>query len=646
MKHLLFVGLAFLLATCSVQANSEKFEQTEYPSCEEIFTYVVNNLKELPSSNQSLSIAKKPEGYFLAILNYENRRVESFDYVPIWKVEGGEYIRPVLTGIETKKATKREVENHLSNVWNRRSSYDFQLYIGYPEASLDMIEALEGKEGLNLTHYEQLARAYSNLGTRYIHPRVAGLMPEFAKDFKLSNYDKISQDRLDKSVEYFTKSLDYWEKIENQDPNYLPHIIKNLQLKIANEKMHYWLEYTTVQEPKLAKKMLDKVQYSNIDLEVAKRTLDNCAQNTFLFTNGDNDSFPLWFLQEKHGYRKDVVIMNTSLMQTAWYLSTCKARHNYKTSLTSEDYRDFESLVIVPYSEGEITIQSILQDSLPKLNGSVPEEGYMLVPRVLEMNTGSGYTKVDMSSYLSMWHLSVYDIIMNNPERTFSTIWPGATWKQLGLKEQGTHRGTISQLYFNNADGTSTDERSVTFLKSHLEKVDLSKINESILTRFEAGILFGGVSQLEIAGRDEYEMMAKQLIDQVNVDDIVSLVDRPYLIQSFFSTCEKVDPEKGQELLKRYRPVALKIIQSINDDGSDLLDKQAEISVIFELFSGTSLYRLYGSPNFDRSKIDTRLLIELHKKLKTIDSNVTKESRMKTAEKVKDYIESIGTVLG
>ncbi|MBW1298820.1 protein O-mannosyl-transferase family [Aquimarina litoralis] len=63
----------------------------------------------------------------------------------------------------------------------------------------------------------------------------------------------------------------------------------------------------------------------------AQTYLSSCQKDAILFSIGDNDSFPLWYLQEIEGYRTDIRILITNLLATDWYVDQMKkAAYNGK----------------------------------------------------------------------------------------------------------------------------------------------------------------------------------------------------------------------------------------------------------------------------------------------------------------------------
>ena len=104
--------------------------------------------------------------------------------------------------------------------------------------------------------------------------------------------------------------------------------------------------------------------------DYAYNFLTSCKANAILFTNGDNDTYPLWYLQNVEGIREDVQVVNLSLLNSSWYIKHIRDS-NPRIKIGLSDNK-IDSLHPVSWNGRKVSVKAPKNSDQSKMSWAIP----------------------------------------------------------------------------------------------------------------------------------------------------------------------------------------------------------------------------------------------------------------------------------
>lgn len=291
------------------------YAQVKYPSYEKIVNDFFKKYDLKDNQNQQyIRFVKNSEGYLIE--EYDSQKQTFSEGTIFWSVKKKKYVK---VNFPKGKNPEKEIIDEFLTAWNA-DKFDLYPFYGYINWEQDAIDYLEAKKHLTDDEIYALGRSYSDRATNLLNNNTG--FADTSIMFRLQEFgnNQFDGEKLNQYRYYRHKAIEFFGNLCEKEPDYKT-IVGSICTKYYNEFLSSFLDVRVYHNDNEAIKELADNLYSPFYLEMAKNYLNSCDTNSILFTNGDNDTFPLLYLQTKYKYRPDILIINLSLLNNNNYVN-------------------------------------------------------------------------------------------------------------------------------------------------------------------------------------------------------------------------------------------------------------------------------------------------------------------------------------
>jgi tetratricopeptide (TPR) repeat protein len=367
--------------------------------------------------------------------------------------------------------------------------------------------------------------------------------------------------------------------------------------------------------------------------------LKTCQPNGILFTNGDNDTFPLWYNQDVEGVRTDVRVCNLSYLQTDWYIDQMK-RKAYESepvpfSMNTDKYRQGTRDLIYLLDDPRISRESVgLKEAVNFIADDNPAtklqqaENAAYLPQDYDKIVDTITINLSNRSFLPKDEMMILDLLAtNNWERpVYWAITVGSS-KYMNLQDYFQVEGFAYRFVPIKSQSSPQTLR--------FGSVATDIMYDNLMNKFEYGNMNDpdiyvdeNNARMMTNIRNSFNRLARALVEEGKNDSAIAVIDR----------CLELVPNE----IVQYEYFAMELAETYFAAGASEKGKQM-VETAFDIYNNELAYFLSLAPQIkntqDINEEIQRNLFYLQKMERMVRVDGDEELSKKIAETIQLHFE-------